>query len=123
MNAQALLENLQARGAALQINGAGVRVSPSCILTDDDRALIREFKPALLELLSSEAPEKLAEVGAQKREKEVKPVLVVPDALPPRVLFAASRRIDKRLVLTTAERFELGVSLACLDCGISLDNC
>jgi hypothetical protein len=123
MNAQSLLENLQKRGAALQINGAVVRVSPSSILTDDDRALIRAFKPALLELLLSEAPEKLAEVGAQKREKEVKPVVVVPAVLPPRVLLAAARRIDARLVLTTAERFELSLALACLDCGIDPQSC
>jgi hypothetical protein len=138
MNAQALLENLQARGAALQINGAVVRVSPSSILTDDDRALIRELKPALLELLSSNAEaqapaliEDAASLGTPWKplsagnpmEAAAPLVLVVPAVLTPRVLLAAARRIDKRLVLTTAERFELGVKLACLDCGISLESC
>ncbi len=115
MSALELLDTLRARG--VQLAAKGDRLSyeaPAGALDVAMLEVMRAQKAALLELLSSNAE---AQAPALI-EDAAPPVLVVPAALTPRVLLAAARRIDKRLVLTTAERFELSLALACLDCGI-----
>ncbi len=52
MNAQTVISTLQARGFSLAPTEGGISVKPSKLLTDADRAAIREHKAELLSLLS-----------------------------------------------------------------------
>lgn len=53
MTASELLTNLQQRGVLVETDGAGVRLTAlPGVLTDSDRAAVREHKPALLALLT-----------------------------------------------------------------------
>ena len=47
------VSRLRARGMRLAVEGSNVRVSPRSLLTDDDRATIRERKPELLKVLTA----------------------------------------------------------------------
>ncbi len=109
MTAQKLLDELHRRGGRAWTDAGRLELeAPPGVLSERVLQSLAAWKPQLVELLQAPA---------------APPVLVVPAALPPRVLFAAARRIDKRLVLTTAERFELSVALACLDSGIDPQSC
>ncbi len=105
MTAQKLLDELQRRGGRAWTEAGRLELeAPPGVLSERVLQSLAAWKPQLVELLQSPA---------------APPLVVVPVALSPRALFTAARRIDKRLVLTTAERFELGVKLACIDCGRS----
>ncbi len=65
MNALALYHDLEVRGAILEAQGEFVKVdAPAGVVTDVDRAALKEHKPELLKLLSrlpgepQEAPER-----------------------------------------------------------------
>ncbi len=53
MELHTLLDSLSSRGAVLSLKSGVVNVRPRSVLTDNDRAAIREHKPALLSLLQS----------------------------------------------------------------------
>ncbi len=54
-----LLAGLLARGMALRLDGPALKVSPSALLTDDDRLAVRTHREALVALLTpSPAPAK-----------------------------------------------------------------
>lgn len=55
MSALSLLMNLAERGCRVTAEGDGLRVVPTSLLTDADRAAIRAAKPAIVELLASGA--------------------------------------------------------------------
>lgn len=55
MSALSLLMNLAERGCRVTVEGDGLRVVPTSLLTDADRAAIRAAKPAIVELLASGA--------------------------------------------------------------------
>ena len=67
MNAQALITNLHERGFTLTPTEGGIIVKASKALTNDDRAAIRDNKPALLALLKWK--EDCAELFASARAK------------------------------------------------------
>lgn len=52
LSATELLNRLRSRGVTLRINGSKLRASPRSLLTDDDRATIRERKSELLEVIT-----------------------------------------------------------------------
>lgn len=54
MTASALLEHLRSRGITVAQKGAGLAVRPAAQLTDSERALVRQLKPELLELVSGQ---------------------------------------------------------------------
>lgn len=66
-----LLADLRARGLSVVAEGETLRVGPGGLLTDADRAAIREHKPAILAELQREQPphsgagEDLIDAGAQ----------------------------------------------------------
>jgi len=64
--ARALLEALKTRGLQVQRRGGALHVTPRRLLTDTDRAALREHKPALLQLLAegASAPRPAAEEEA-----------------------------------------------------------
>ena len=50
------IQHLARRGILLAVSGSKLLASPASLLTDDDRAAIRELKPALLALLAGRPP-------------------------------------------------------------------
>ncbi len=85
MSAQFLLDSLSFRGASVTVEAGVLYVAPRAILTDDDRAAIREHKPALLSLLSQStlqskvaAPDAVLETASQS---PLEPVEVAPEPI------------------------------------------
>lgn len=63
MNALSLYHDLKARGVILEADGEHLKVNaPAGVVTEEDKAALREFKPALLKLLSK------TEESAQDRD-------------------------------------------------------
>lgn len=56
MTARALLEQLRSRGITVIPRGDRLAVRPAAQLTDIERALVRQLKPELLELVSGPSP-------------------------------------------------------------------
>jgi hypothetical protein len=54
MNAYEYVDNLRARGFLLTVDGPIIWVEPASCLTDADRILIREHKPAILRYLADD---------------------------------------------------------------------
>lgn len=53
MNALKLYHDLKKRGVILEANGKHLKVdAPAGVLTDEDKAVLKEFKPVLLRFLS-----------------------------------------------------------------------
>jgi hypothetical protein len=67
MDAQTLIANLKTRGFTLTPTEGGIIVKPSKLLTEEDRAAIREHKAGLLGLLKWKAD--CAELFAEARAK------------------------------------------------------
>jgi hypothetical protein len=66
MNAQSLHENLTARGVCLWVDRESLKIeAPSGVLTDSDRAAIREHKAELIEQLSTRKFTALSETARQ----------------------------------------------------------
>lgn len=64
MNALKLRHDLKARGVNLEAEGESLKVdAPAGVLTDEDRALLLEAKPALLLLCRHNAPEEGSDDG------------------------------------------------------------
>lgn len=56
MNAEALLADLRARGATFRVRDGAILVrAPVGVLTETDRAILRQYKTALLHLLAERA--------------------------------------------------------------------
>lgn len=64
MNALKLYHDLKGRGVELEADGENLKVdAPAGVLTDEDRALLLEAKPALLLLCRHNAPEETSDDG------------------------------------------------------------
>lgn len=69
MNALSLYHDLKARGVILEADGEHLRVNaPAGAATEEDKAALREFKPALLKLLSGKE-ESMEDRGDGRRFK------------------------------------------------------
>lgn len=53
MSAHAFVLSLESRGAALEVEAGHLRVTPSHVLTDADRAMWKENRRAILQVLAS----------------------------------------------------------------------
>jgi hypothetical protein len=80
LNALAFVTDLRARGAALEIEGDGLRVTPSTVLTDSDRATWKAQKPQILAMLAADTSQTETKHRETSLPRQMPPLPEMPDA-------------------------------------------
>jgi len=92
MNAPTFILGLRERGAALEIEGGRLRVTPSTALTDADRAAWRKHKREIIALLESASREAGTADPSSTRSESAR-VCLVGDQYDARAAFAEANRL------------------------------